>query len=52
MEILSNDVECPICLDDAGLDSYRENKVIHCLVCGKFYHTNYLRKRNSMLKLY
>jgi hypothetical protein len=47
MEILSNDVECPICLDDAGLDSYRENKVIHCLVCGKFYHTNCLRKSNK-----
>ena len=41
--IQSNDIECPICLDDAGLENYDKYNVIHCLDCGKFYHVKCLK---------
>lgn len=44
MIILPNDVECPICLDDAGSVDYNPRKVFHCLDCGKFFHINCLTK--------
>ena len=47
MEILPNDIECPICLDDVGTQNYNYNKIIHCLDCGKFYHKLCLSKSNK-----
>lgn len=44
IEIQPPDIECPICLEDAGSNDYNPNKVIHCLDCGKFYHINCLNK--------
>ena len=48
--IQPNDIECPICLDDAGLEGYNESKVIHCLDCGKFYHNKCLEKNKKGMK--
>ena len=44
MVILPDDIECPICLENAGFNNYIKNKTIHCLDCGKFYHTKCLDK--------
>ena len=44
--IQSSDTECSICLEDAGLDGYNENKIKHCLDCGRFYHYKCLSKAN------
>ena len=45
MEIQSNDIECPICLDE--VDYKYNSKILHCLDCGKFYHINCLNKSNK-----
>ena len=50
MIIQSTDIECPICLDDAGGNKYNKSKVIHCLDCGKFYHINCLEKAKKGIK--
>lgn len=39
MTITDNDIECPICYEDATI-----KKNIHCLDCGKFYHVKCLEK--------
>tara|TARA_B100000927_G_C16285980_1_gene397499 strand:+ start:242 stop:727 length:486 start_codon:yes stop_codon:yes gene_type:complete len=50
MIILDNDIECPICLEDAGKIGYDRHKVIHCLDCGKFAHSKCLIKSNRGIK--
>ena len=50
MVILSDDIECPICFDDAGTKGYNKLKVIHCLDCGKFYHNKCLEKSKKGIK--
>ena len=37
------DINCPICLDDSTSHNIDFNKIIHCLDCGKFYHTKCLK---------
>tara|TARA_B100001287_G_C22538729_1_gene461047 strand:- start:374 stop:856 length:483 start_codon:yes stop_codon:yes gene_type:complete len=39
-----DDINCPICLEDASSENINFNKVIHCLDCGKFYHKDCLKK--------
>ena len=44
IKITEEDLECPICIDNMFQYNLPNNKRLHCLNCGKFYHTKCYRK--------
>lgn len=50
MVILDKDIECSICLEDAGGKYYNSEKIIHCLECGNFQHRLCLDKVKKQKK--